>query len=207
MCGASAASSLSSSCAPASGTRTLTATCPTRGTLPGSRGGARVPLGRRLGAFRTAGRRRGALAAPIGLPSVRWRRASADAAPAAESTAAAPSLSPPAAHSLASGRPSPLQALLLKLLAPSPDARPRSMAQVLLHPFFRDCGTTEAPPLKEDEKSHLFLSHFRATRWGQAPNQPAASRRPARSSLSCLFPPASSLSHPQSPPRAPGAWH
>lgn len=34
------------------------------------------------------------------------------------------------------------------------------MSQVLLHPFFRGSGRTEAPPLEKGDKSHLFLSHF-----------------------------------------------
>lgn len=52
------------------------------------------------------------------------------------------------------------QALLLRLLAPSPKLRPASMAAVLEHPFLHPEETFEAPALGDGEKSHIFLSHF-----------------------------------------------
>lgn len=52
------------------------------------------------------------------------------------------------------------QALLMRLLAPDPKRRPKSMTDVLSHPFFKSDGTFEAPPLTGDDLNHLFLSHF-----------------------------------------------
>ena len=53
----------------------------------------------------------------------------------------------------------PAQALLVRLLAPNPAARP-SMAAVLAHPFFLKDARYAAPALKDGEKNHFFLSHF-----------------------------------------------
>ena len=63
-----------------------------------------------------------------------------------------------------------LQALLLKLFAPSPAGRPADMKTVLQHPFFTRVETFAATSLVEkaaeegDEaktlKNHVFLSHF-----------------------------------------------
>lgn len=54
------------------------------------------------------------------------------------------------------------QALLVRLLAPNPSARPRGMDLVLRHPFFARGVAFEAPPLDaaKGERTHLFLSHF-----------------------------------------------
>lgn len=63
------------------------------------------------------------------------------------------------------------QALLVRLLAPSAEARPRSMASVLQHPFFKQRDQFVAPPLAEGEGHHLFLCHApgNAVRWAPAP--------------------------------------
>jgi serine/threonine protein kinase len=52
------------------------------------------------------------------------------------------------------------QALLLRLLAPSPSARPSTFAAVLEHPFFTRDESFAVPPLTGGDKSHVFISHF-----------------------------------------------
>lgn len=49
------------------------------------------------------------------------------------------------------------QALLTKLLARAPSARPPSMDRVLRHPFFTTSYTREAPALPAGLKNHFFL--------------------------------------------------
>lgn len=56
--------------------------------------------------------------------------------------------------------PACVQALLLRLLAPSPTRRPPSMSWVIEHPFFVNEESFEAPKLIHGERNHLFLSHF-----------------------------------------------
>lgn len=73
------------------------------------------------------------------------------------------------------------QALLLRLLAPSPTQRPRSMDHVLAHPFFLRDDSFEVPELRDGELNHLFLSHFQ----GNAVRKEATSACICRIALSC----------------------
>lgn len=68
------------------------------------------------------------------------------------------------------------QALLLRLLAPAPESRPRGMGAVLRHPYFRQQGDFEAPPLNRGEQ-HFFVSHFQGNAVRHHPHQRARALR------------------------------